>query len=418
MKKLLINIKGLLQTYDGPTSVKRGKAMQELPRIENAWLLIENGKIADMGKMQDLPELKDAKKIDLSGKFVLPTWVDSHTHLVYASDREDEFIDRLKGKSYQEIAAKGGGILNSARKIQQASEDDLYSSARSRLIDLINLGTGAIEIKSGYGLTTDAELKMLRVIRRLKKDFPIPIKATFMGAHAVPAEYKDNKDAYLDLVIEEMLPLVAEQQLADYVDVFCEKGFFDLADTERILLAAGKYRLKTKIHVNQFNSLGGVKLATEHKALSVDHLEELSTKDIEALKNGRTLPVALPGCSFFLGIPYTPARKLIQNDLPVVLASDMNPGSAPSGNMNMVNALACIKMKMLPDEVINASTINAAHAIEVEDQVGSIAKGKNANLIITKEIPSYGYMPYAYGTNCIETVLINGKEFEQNDHLV
>ena len=415
MKKLLFNIKGLLQTDEGPTTVKKGKAMQELPRINNAWLLIEDGKIADMGKMQDLPDIKDAEKMDLTGRYVLPTWVDSHTHLVYASDREDEFIDRLKGKSYQEIAAKGGGILNSAKKVQQADEDDLYNSARRRLIDLIKLGTGAMEIKSGYGLTTDAELKMLRVIRRLKEEFPIPIKATFMGAHAVPAEYKDDKDAYLDLVVQEMLPKVAEEQLADFVDIFCEKGFFDLADTEKVLLAAEKYRLRSKIHVNQFNSFGGVQLATEHQALSVDHLEELSTNDIEALKNGRTLPVALPGCSFFLGIPYTPARRLIDNDLPLVLASDMNPGSAPSGNMNMVNALACIKMKMLPDEVINASTINAAHAMEVDDQVGSIAKGKNANLIITKDIPSYGYMPYAFGTNCIETVLINGKELEQNE---
>ena len=414
MKKLLFNIKGLLQTDEGPTTVKKGKAMQELPRINNAWLLIEDGKIADMGKMQDLPEIKDAERTDLSGRYVLPTWVDSHTHLVYASDREDEFIDRLKGKSYQEIAAKGGGILNSAKKVQQADEDDLYNSARRRLIDLIKLGTGAIEIKSGYGLTTDAELKMLRVIRRLKEEFPIPIKATFMGAHAVPEEYKDDKDAYLDLVVQEMLPLVAEEQLADYVDIFCEEGFFDLADTKKVLLAAEKYRLRSKIHVNQFNSFGGVKLATEHQALSVDHLEELSTNDIEALKEGRTLPVALPGCSFFLGIPYTPARRLIDNDLPLILASDMNPGSAPSGNMNMVNALACIKMRMLPDEVINASTINAAHAMEVDDQVGSIAKGKNANLIITKDIPSYGYMPYAFGTNCIETVLINGKELEQN----
>jgi imidazolonepropionase len=414
MKKLLFNIKGLLQTHNGITAVKRGTAMQELPQIDNAWLLIEDGKIADMGKMQDLPEIKDAERTDLSGRYVLPTWVDSHTHLVYASDREDEFIDRLKGKSYQEIAAKGGGILNSAKKIQQTDEDELYNAARSRLIDLIKLGTGAVEIKSGYGLTTDAELKMLRVIRSLKREFPLPIKATFMGAHAVPAEFKDDKDAYLDIVIQEMLPMVAEEQLADFVDVFCEKGFFDLADTEKILLAAEKYQLRSKIHVNQFNSFGGVQLATEHQALSVDHLEELSTNDINALKNSRTLPVALPGCSFFLGIPYTPGRRLIDNDLPLVLASDMNPGSAPSGNMNMVNALACIKMKMLPEETINASTINAAHAMQVDDQVGSIAKGKNANLIITKVLPSYGYMPYAFGTNCIETVLINGKKLEYN----
>lgn len=412
MRKLLINIKGLLQTGDLNAPVKKGKAMQQLSQIENAWLLLKDGKIEDYGKMQALPEITEVKTTDLKGRYVLPTWVDSHTHLVYASNREDEFIDRLKGKTYQEIAAKGGGILNSAKKIQATDEEDLYQSARNRLTDLIKLGTGAIEIKSGYGLTTEAELKMLRVIRRLKKEIPIPVRATFMGAHAIPTDYKNDKVAYINLVINEMLPQVAKHQLADYVDIFCEKGFFDLSETEKILAAADRYQLKPKIHVNQFNSFGGVDLAVKYNALSVDHLEELSSSDITSLQKGNTLPVALPGCSFFLSIPYTPVRKLIDNGLPVVLASDYNPGSSPSGNMNMVNALACIKMKMLPEEVINASTINAAHAIEVDQQVGSIAKGKRANLIITKKIPSYGFMPYAFGTDSIDHVMINGNKFE------
>ena len=411
MKKLLYNIKGLLQTDEVNSTIRKGKSMQELPQIENAWLLIENGRIADYGKMKDLPDISNVEKENLQGKFVLPTWIDSHTHLVYAENRESEFVDRLKGKTYQEIAAKGGGILNSAKKIQQADEDELYESAQYRLKELIRLGTGAIEIKSGYGLTTEAELKMLRVIRRLKEEFPIPVKATFMGAHAVPEEYKNDKASYIDLVTQEMLPQVAELQLADYVDVFCEKGFFDLDDTRKVLTAAEKYRLKTKIHVNQFNSLGGVKLATDFHSLSVDHLEELSADDIKSLQNSNTIPVALPGCSFFLGIPYTPARKMIDNDLPVVLASDYNPGSSPSGNMNFVNALAGIKMKMLPNEVINASTINAAYALEIDNEVGSITVGKRANLIISKEITSYAFMQYAFGTNCIERVLINGEEF-------
>ena len=411
MKKLLYNIKGLLQTDEANSTIRKGKSMQELPQIENAWLLIENGKITDFGKMKDLPDISNVEKEDLQGKFVLPTWIDSHTHLVYAENRESEFVDRLKGKTYQEIAAKGGGILNSAKKIQQADEDELYESAQYRLKELIRLGTGAIEIKSGYGLTTEAELKMLRVIRRLKEEFPIPVKATFMGAHAVPEEYKNDKASYIDLVTKEMLPQVAELQLADYVDVFCEKGFFDLDDTKKVLTAAEKYRLKTKIHVNQFNSFGGVQLATDFHSLSVDHLEELSEDDIKSLQNSHTIPVALPGCSFFLGIPYTPVRKLIDNDLPVVLASDFNPGSSPSGNMNFVNALAAIKMKMLPNEVINASTINAAYALEIDNEVGSIAVGKRANLIITKEITSYAFMQYAFGTNCVERVLINGEEF-------
>jgi imidazolonepropionase len=412
MRKLLINIKGLLQTGDLNAPIKKGKAMQQLSQLENAWLLIKNGKIEDYGKMQALPDIADIEVIDLKDRYVLPTWVDSHTHLVYASNREDEFIDRLKGKTYQEIAAKGGGILNSAKKIQATDEEDLYQSARNRLTDLIKLGTGAIEIKSGYGLTTEAELKMLRVIRRLKKEMPIPVRATFMGAHAIPTNYKNDKVAYINLVINEMLPQVAKHQLADYVDIFCEKGFFDLSDTEKILAAADRYQLKSKIHVNQFNSFGGVDLAVKYNALSVDHLEELSSFDITSLQKANTLPVALPGCSFFLGIPYTPVRKLIDNDLGVVLASDYNPGSSPSGNMNMVNALACIKMKMLPEEVINASTINAAHAIEVDQQVGSVAKGKRANLIITKKIPSYGFMPYAYGTDSIDHVMINGNKFD------
>jgi len=411
MKKLLYNIKSLLQTQDHNTFIKKGLSMQELPQIQHAWLLIENGKIADFGNMKDLPEFHDVEKQDLEGRFVLPTWIDSHTHLVYAENRENEFVDRLKGKTYQEIAAKGGGILNSAKKIQEANEDRLYELAKPRLEELIQLGTGAIEIKSGYGLTAEAELKMLRTIRRLNKEYPIPVKASFMGAHAVPQEYKNDKASYVDLVTQEMLPQVAEMNLADYVDVFCEKGFFDLNETQQVLEAAAKYGLKTKIHVNQFNAFGGVQLACDHHSLSVDHLEELSADDISALQNSQTIPVALPGCSFFLNIPYTPVRKLIDNGLPVVLASDFNPGSSPSANMNVVNSLASIKMKMLPNEVINASTINAAHALEIENEVGSVTKGKRANLIITKKITSYAYMQYAFGSNCIERVLINGEDF-------
>lgn len=382
--------------------------MKELPVLNDAWLLTEDGKIADFGKMTDLPDFEDATEVDASGKMLLPGWIDSHTHLVYAGNREQEFVDRINGLTYEEIAAKGGGIVNSAKKLQETSEDDLYLQSESRLKEVIKMGTTAIEIKSGYGLTTEAELKMLRVIKKLKKNFSLPIKATFLGAHALPPEFKNNKDGYVELLINEMIPQVAEEALAEYIDVFCEKGYFSVEDTDKILEAGRKYGLIPKIHVNQFNAIGGIKTAVQQRALSVDHLEVLEPEDIEALKNSDTMPVTLPSCSLFLGIPYTPAREIIDAGLPLALATDYNPGSTPSGNMNLVLSLACIKMKMNPEEAINAATINAAYAMGLLDSHGSITKGKAANLILTKEIPSYGFLPYSFGANHIDSVYING----------
>lgn len=384
--------------------------MKELPVLDNAWLLVENEKIADFGKMADLPTFEDASVIDAYGKMLLPGWIDSHTHLVYAGNREQEFVDRINGLTYEEIAEKGGGIVNSAKKLQETSEDDLYLQSAKRLEEVIKMGTTAIEIKSGYGLTTEAELKMLRVIRKLKQNYKLPVKATFLGAHALPPEFKNNKDGYMDLLINEMLPKVAEAGLADYVDVFCEKGYFSVEDTHRLLEAGKKYDLIPKIHVNQFNAIGGIKAAVAHNALSVDHLEVMKPEDLEALKSSDTIPVALPSCSLFLGIPYTPAREILDNDLPLALATDYNPGSTPSGNMNLVISLACIKMKMNPEEAINAASINAAYAMGILDTHGSITRGKAANLILTEDIPSYGFLPYSFGANHINSVYINGKK--------
>lgn len=385
--------------------------MKELPVLTNAWLLVEDGKIQNFGKMADLPSTISADQtIDATGKILLPAWIDSHTHLVYAGNREQEFVDRIKGLTYEEIANKGGGILNSAKKLQETSEEDLYQQTAKRLEEVMRMGTGAIEIKSGYGLTTEAELKMLRVIRRLKEHYQLPIKATFLGAHALPQEYKDNRRGYLDLLTEEMLPKVAEEKLADYVDIFCEKGYFTVEDTNRLLSAAKNHGLLPKIHVNQFNAIGGIKAAVEHGALSVDHLEVLTKEDIEHLKGTTTMPVALPSCSFFLGIPYTPARELLDAGLPLALATDYNPGSTPSGNMNLVVSMACIKMKMTPEEAINAATVNAAYALGLSETHGSITKGKAANFILTEAIPSFGFLPYSFGANHIESVFINGKK--------
>jgi imidazolonepropionase len=412
MKTHFINIKNLLQVRETKISFVKGKAMSVLPNIENAFLSIENEKIIGFGPMKDFNYNSTDKKINLKGKMVLPTWVDSHTHLVYAGTRESEFEDRIKGLSYQDIAEKGGGILNSAEKLIHTSETELFKQSKERLDNLIAMGTGAIEIKSGYGLTHDAEIKMLSVINKLKDYSPIPVKITYLAAHALPKDFKDNKEGYIKSIVEKTLPCVAKNQLADYIDVFCEKGYFDLNDTEEILEASEKYGLKPKIHVNQFNAFGGVELSTRYKALSVDHLEELSAEDIAALKKSNTMPVALPGCSFFLSIPYTPGRLLIDNDLPLTLASDYNPGSSPSGNMNFVVALACIKMNLLPEEAINAATINAASSLEISDSVGSISIGKLANFIITKPIPSYTFIPYSFGENHIEEVWINGKPFK------
>jgi imidazolonepropionase len=365
----------------------------------------------DVGLMENIKITSADKIINCTGKVVLPTWCDSHTHLVYAGNRAQEFVDRINGLSYEEIANRGGGILNSAKKLQETTEDDLFEQSAKRLEEVIYLGTGAIEIKSGYGLTVESELKMLRVAKRLQETYNFPIKTTFLGAHAVPAAYKNDKDGYMDLVINQMLPKVAEENLAEYVDIFCEKGYFSLEDTERLLKAAQKYNMIPKIHVNQFNAFGGVGLGVKYNALSVDHLEELNDEDIEALQGSNTMPVALPSCSYFLSIPYTPARKLMDAGLPVALATDYNPGSTPSGNMNFVVSTACIKMKMTPEEAINAATINGAYAMGLSKTHGSITKGKKANLIITKEIDSFHVLPYAFGNNHIEQVLINGRVF-------
>ena len=408
MKTLFVNIKELIQVRDTGVKKVSGKAMNSLPTIKNAFLLIENDRIIDFGKMEQLPNRSVANMIDCKGKMILPTWCDSHTHIVFAGNREQEFVDRINGLSYEEISNNGGGILNSAKKLQRTSEEDLYNQSAKRLEEVIALGTGSVEIKSGYGLTVEAELKMLRVIRKLKENYAIPIKATFLGAHAVPTEFINNKEGYINLIIEEMIPKIVEENLADFIDVFCEVGYFSVDETNKILSAGKKHGLIPKVHVNQFNVIGGIQVSTKHNALSVDHLEVLNDDDIASLKASETMPVALPSCSFFLGIPYTPARKIIDSGLALAIATDYNPGSTPSGNMNFVVATACIKMKMTPEEAINAATINGAFAMNLENTVGSITKGKLANFIITKEIPSYGFLPYSFGSNLINEVYING----------
>jgi imidazolonepropionase len=412
MRILFKNIKELIQVRDSAVSFIAGKDMKELPTIKNAFLLVEDGLIADFGKMEDCPTIITAEIIDATGKMILPSWCDSHTHIVYAGNREGEFVDRINGLSYEEIANKGGGILNSAKKLQETSEDELYQQSKVRLEEVIKLGTGAIEIKSGYGLTPEAELKMLRVIKRLKENYSIPIKATFLGAHAVPLNYKNRKQEYLQMLVDEVLPVISKEGLAEFIDIFCETGYFSVADTEFILKAGKQFGLLPKIHVNQFNAIGGVQAGVQHNALSVDHLEEMRDEDIEALKNTTTMPVALPSCSYFLSIPYTPARKMIDAGLPLALATDYNPGSTPSGNMNFVVSTACIKMKMTPEEAINAATINGAYAMGLEKEVGSITVGKKANLLLTKPINSYGFIPYSFGLPQIAQVFLNGKEIK------
>ena len=411
MSILITNIKELLQVREKPVSFLSGSDMAELPVLKNAFLLIDHDTIVDYGTMDQAEGLSAEQIIDASGQLVLPAWCDSHSHIVYAGNREQEFVDRIKGMSYQDIAKRGGGILNSAKCLQETSEDDLYDQSVKRVKEVMSMGTGAIEIKSGYGLTVDAELKMLRVIKRIKKDFPLKVIPTFLGAHALPLEYTNNKSGYIDLIIKEMLPKIYEQKLAKYVDVFCEAGYFSLDDTDLILTAAKHYGLIPKIHVNQFNALGGVALGVKHNALSVDHLEELIQDDIDVLKTGNTMPVALPSCSYFLGIPYTPARRIIDSGLPLTLASDFNPGSSPSGNMSFVWSLACIIMKMTPAEALNALTINGAAAMELASSVGSISKGKLANLIVTKEISSLAFIPYSFGDNQVDKVMMKGNWF-------
>ncbi len=412
MKTLFINIKDLVQVRDLGIQKVSGEDMNILPSLKNSFLLVEDDKIKDFGFMLDLNITDVENIVNCEGKIILPTWCDSHTHIVYAGNRENEFADKIRGMSYEEIAKNGGGILHSAKKLQDTSEIELYEQSRKRLEEIIMLGTGAVEIKSGYGLNTKAELKMLRVIKKLKENYPIEIKATFLAAHAFPYEFSKNKEAYVTLIIQEMLPLVAKENLADFVDVFCEKGYFNLKQTHKILKAANQFGIFPKIHVNQFNSIGGVALGVKNNALSVDHLEILTDEDLHYLQKSETIPVALPSCSFFLEIPYTPARKIINAQLPLALASDYNPGSTPSGNMNFVVALACIKMKMTPEEAINAATLNGAFAMNLADELGSITIGKKANFIITKEIPSYTFIPYAFGSNLIESVYLNGKQVD------
>ncbi|MBK7127839.1 MAG: imidazolonepropionase [Crocinitomicaceae bacterium] len=410
MKNILIkNIKGLAGILEGNTSALRGDALGQLNVLENAYLAVDNGLIADYGKMEDLAGLanwNNIEVIDADGKFVLPAFCDSHTHLVFAATRESEFVDRINGLTYEEIGKKGGGILNSARKLAQMSEDELIQSALKRLDLIKSFGTGAVEIKSGYGLSVEAELKMLRVIRELKKVSELTIKSTFLGAHAFPQEYKQNQQAYVDLIVNEMLPQIQKENLADYIDVFCERNYFTPEQLDQILTEGGKAGLRPKIHVNQFSVLGGVEIGVKHGAVSVDHLEELDEHDIIALDASNTIATALPGCSFFLGIPYSPVRKMLNNNLAIALASDFNPGSTPSGNMQFIHSLACIQMKLTPAEAFNATTINGAYAMDIADQLGSITLGKKANIIITKEIPSLDYLPYAYGENKVERTIL------------
>ncbi|MBT3417958.1 MAG: imidazolonepropionase [Flavobacteriales bacterium] len=412
MKTVIKNISELIQTESTPRKWVAGEEMKQLNTIKDAFIEIEDGLISSFGSMEDWNGISDwnsTEIIDAEGGMVFPSYCDSHTHLVFAASREGEFVDRINGLSYEEIANRGGGILNSAEKLQNATEDELYESSLKRLNNLIQMGTGAIEIKSGYGLNLDAEIKMLRVIKRLKENTEVTIKATFLGAHALPKEYKDNKEGYMDLVINEMLPKIAEEKLADYVDIFCEKRYFTVEDTCRLLEAANKLGIQAKTHVNQFNSIGGVEASVKLGALSVDHLEEMKEEDYEALKNSECMPTILPSCSFFLGIPYGPAKKMMESGLPVALATDYNPGSTPSGNMNFVASLGCIQLKMTPEQVINATTINTAYAMGLEKEMGSICVGKKANFFITKEIPSYSYLPYSFGENVIDKIILNGK---------
>lgn len=408
---LITNIKSLVGVHPTDKLSLRGSELGQLPVLENAWLLLQDGLIKDFGLMSDIPaQISNLpSQISAEGKYVFPSWCDSHSHIVFAAPREEEFVMKIEGKTYEEIAAAGGGILNSATKLAKATEDELFESASQRLHDMILQGTGAVEIKSGYGLTVASELKMLRVIKRLKDKFPIPIKATLLAAHAYPTVYKENHQAYINLIIEELLPAVAEENLADYIDVFCEKGFFSVAETEQILVAAAKYGLKPKIHANQLSVSGGVQVGVKHNAVSVDHLEEIDAEVLATLAESDTIATLLPSCSFYLGIPFANARDLIKNNAIVALASDYNPGSTPSGNMNFVVALACIKLKMMPQEAINAATLNGAAAMELSNQLGSIAIGKKANLFITKPMPSLAFLPYSFGQSQIETVILNGQ---------
>ena len=417
MKTLILNIKQLVQTELSPRKWVAGKDMARLGILENAYLLVEEDKIAGFGKMEDLD--REAvyaggdivKEIDATGRLVMPSYCDSHTHLVYAGSREIEYIDKIRGLSYEEIAKRGGGILNSCERIRKASEEELFDAAYDRIQEIAGFGTGAVEIKSGYGLDTESELKMLRVIRRLKAETPLLIKSTFLGAHAVPLEYKGRQTEYVDLIINEMIPMVAAEELADYIDVFCDKGFFTVEDTDRMLNAGMKYGLRAKIHANELDYSGGVQVGVKYNAISVDHLECMGEEEIACLLESETMPTVLPGAAFFLNMPYSPVRKMIQAGLPVALASDYNPGSSPSGNMKFIMSLGCINYKMLPEEVINATTLNSAYAMGVEEEAGSIAVGKHANFYITTPISGIEYLPYAYTADLIEAIFLKGEQY-------
>ena len=408
MSKLIINIKELTQVRYKNISFLTAKEMDTLPSINNAYLLIENGKISEFGKMSEISKFDNVETIDAKNKIVLPCWCDSHTHSVYTGNRSDEYLQRIKGVSYQEIANNGGGILKSSRQINSISEDELFFESKNRIEKLIKYGTGSLEIKTGYGLSYDGELKMLKVIKRLKESLPIQIKSTFLGAHAIPKNYK--KEEYFRLVLDEMLPDFAKDELIDFVDIFCEKNYFSAEDTKILCNKASELGIASKIHVNQFNSIGGVKVAVDCGALSVDHLEVINKSDINILKQSKTIPVLLPGCSFFLGIEYADAKTLLSNEIPFAIASDYNPGSSPSGNMNFILSLACNKLKLTTEQAINAATINGAYAMGLSHKTGSITKGKIANVIITNEIESINDLPYFYGDNLVDKILINGEE--------
>jgi len=418
MPRLLIkNAKALVGTHAHGVARVAGKAMAQLPIIADGWLMCEEGRITALGPMSEFPGIADwsgLTVIDAGGRYVLPGWCDPHTHTVFAAPREEEFVDKIKGLSYQEIAARGGGILNSAAKLRAMDEDELFAQSKARLEAMMAQGTVAVEIKSGYGLTLESELKMLRVAKRLAAELPLQVKTTLLAAHALPAEYKDDRAAYLDLICEQLIPQVAAEQLADFVDVFCETNYFTVAEMERVLASGAAHGLPGKVHVNQFTSIGGIQAAIAHRALSVDHLEVMEPADLKALGSAGAngpIPTLLPSCSFFLRIPYAPARALIESGLPVALASDHNPGSTPSGNLNLVLSLACIQLRMLPEEAITALTLNAAAAMQLQDQLGSLTVGKRASFIITREAPSLAYLPYAFGTDHIDTVIIDGKPF-------
>lgn len=434
MKSLLItNAKALVGTFPQGVYYSAGTEMADLPSLPDAWMLLRDGRIAALGSMADrLPEAENCTVIDATGRYVLPGWCDPHTHTVFAAPREEEFVDKIKGLSYQEIASKGGGILNSARKLRGMDEEELYLKARARLEEMMHLGTTSVEIKSGYGLTLESELKMLRVVKRLKESLPIHIKASLLAAHALPEEFKEDRKGYLDLICGTLIPRVATEGLADFVDVFCETNYFTVAEMERVLEAGAAHGFPGKVHVNQFTSIGGIQAAVKHRALSVDHLEVMTEADIEALAESfspttpsnaqvgrapRTIPTALPSCSFFLRIPYAPARQLIDRGLPLALATDYNPGTTPSGNMNLVLSLACIQLRMLPEEAIAAITLNAAAAMGTAHEVGSLTIGKSADLIITKQIPSLAFLPYSFGSDNIDSVFIDGRPVRSGEAL-